>query len=196
MISRAVVLRVIVGVGLVLELAGQEPAVRLGELDGLHHHAEAALRLRGQHHLGAEEAHQPAPLDAELLRHGHHQRIALGGAYHGEADAGVAAGRLDHGLAGLQLARFLRRLDDAERQAVLDRAERVEGLDLDVEVDALGRQLVDPHDRRVADGLQDALVLACHVLPPSWATARTASQKSGERDHTRTDNAADDAPRS
>jgi hypothetical protein len=61
-------------------------------------------RLRGQHHLGAEEAHQPAPLDAELLGHRHDQRIALLGAHHGKADAGVAAGRLDHGLAGLQLA--------------------------------------------------------------------------------------------
>ena len=164
MISRAVVLRVIVRVGLVLELAGQEPAVRLGELDGLHHHAEAALRLRGEHHLGAEEAHQPAPLDAELLGHGHDQRIALGGAHHGEPDAGVAAGGLDHGLAGLQFARLLRRLDDAERQAVLHRAQRIEGLDLDVEVDARGRQPVDLHDRRVADRLQDALIFACHAL--------------------------------
>ena len=87
---------------------------------------------RGQHHLGAEEAHQPAPLDAELLGHRHDQRIALLRAHHGEADAGVAAGRLDHRLAGLELAGFLGRLDDAQRQPILDRAQRVERLDLDV----------------------------------------------------------------
>ena len=77
MISRAVVREWIVGVGLVLELPRQEPAVRLGEFDRLGDHAHAALRLRRQNHLGAEKAHQPATLDAELFRHRHHQRIAL-----------------------------------------------------------------------------------------------------------------------
>ena len=143
MISRAVVREWIVGVGLVLELPGQEPAVRLGELDRLVDHADAALRLRRQDHLGAEKAHQPAPLDAELLGHRDHQRIALGGAHHREADAGVAAGRLDDGLAGLELTRLLGRLDDAQREAVLDRAQRVEGLDLHEEVHARRRQPVD-----------------------------------------------------
>ena len=96
--------RMHVGIGLVLELAGQEPAVRLGQLDRLVHHAEAALGGGREHHLGAEEAHQLAALDAERFGHGDDQRIALRGAHHGEADAGVAAGRLDHGLAGLELA--------------------------------------------------------------------------------------------
>ena len=155
--------RMDVGVGLVLELAGQEPAVRLGELDRLGHHADAAPGRGREHHLGAEKAHQPAPLDAELLGHGHDQRIALGGAHHREPDAGVAAGRLDHRLAGLELARLLGGLDDAEREAVLHRAERVERLDLDEEVDAGRRQLVDPHHGRVADGLEDVLKF-CHEL--------------------------------
>ena len=154
--------RVHVGVGLVLELARQEPAVRLGELDGLRHHAHAALRGRRQHHLGAEEAHQLAPLDAEGLGHRHDQRIALLGADHGEPDAGVAAGGLDHRLARLQLAGLLGGLDDAERQAVLDRAQRIEGLDLDEQVGARRGQPVDPHHRRVADRLQDVLILALH----------------------------------
>ena len=99
-------------------------------------HADGALGRRREHHLGAEEAHQLAPLDAERLRHRHHQRIALRGAHHREPDAGVAAGRLDHGLAGLELAGFLGRLDDAERQAILDRAERIERLDLDEQIHA------------------------------------------------------------
>ena len=124
-------------------------------------------RLRGQHHLGAEEAHQPAPLDAELLRHGHHQRIALGGAHHGEPDAGVAAGRLDDGLPGLELARLLGRLDHAQRQPILDRAQRIERLDLDEQVHARRRQPVDPHDGRVADRLQDTLEFASHARSPS-----------------------------
>ena len=162
MISRAVVLRMKVGIGLVLELPRHEPAMGLGELDGLVDHADGALGRGRDDDLGAEEAHQLAPLDAEGLRHGDDQRIALGGADHGKADAGVAAGRLDHGLAGLQLAGFLRGLDHAEREAVLHRAERIEGFDLHVQVHALGRQPVDPHHRRVADGLQDALISLAH----------------------------------
>jgi hypothetical protein len=149
--------RMEVGIGLVLELAGEEPAMGIGELDRLLHHAEAALGRRRDDDLGAEEAHEPAALDAERFGHGDDERIAFGGADHGEPDAGIAAGRLDDGLAGLQLARLLRRLDDAERQAVLDRAERIEGLDLDVEVDAGRGEAVDAHHRRAPDGLEDAL---------------------------------------
>ena len=91
----------------------------LSELDGLDHHAHAALCLGSEHHLGTEEAHQPAPLDTELLGHRYHQRIAFLGAHHGEPDAGVAAGGLDHGLPGFQLAGLLRSLDHTERKAVL-----------------------------------------------------------------------------
>jgi hypothetical protein len=123
------------GVGLGLELAGEEPAVLLGQLLRLHVHAEALLRPRRQHHLGAEEAHQLPALDREAVGHGDHQRIALGGADHGQADAGVAAGRLDHGLARLQRSRALGILDDAEREPVLDGAGRIEELRLDVDPD-------------------------------------------------------------
>ena len=127
--------RVNVGVGFVLELARQKPAARLGELEGLGDHAHAALRRRRQHHLGAEEAHQLAPLDAEGLRHGDDQRIALLRAHHRQPDAGIAGGRLDDGLSGLELPRLLGGLDDAEREAILDRAQRIERLDLDEQVD-------------------------------------------------------------
>ena len=137
-------------------------------------HADAAVGGRREHHLGAEEAHQLAALDAEGLRHGDDQRIALGGADHREPDAGIAGGRLDHGLPGLELAGFLRRLDDAERQAVLDRAERIEGLDLDVEVDAFRRQLVDLDHRRVADGSENVVEFGHSQIslhfPPTYST--------------------------
>ena len=70
-------------------------------------HADRALGGGRDHHLGAEEAHQLPPLDAERLGHGQDARIALRRADHGEADAGIAAGRLDDRLAGLQFARLL-----------------------------------------------------------------------------------------
>ncbi len=111
-----------------------------------------------EHHLRAEEAHQLAALDRKALGHRDDQRVALGGADHGEPDAGVAGGRFDHRLAGLQLAGFLGRLDDAEGQAILDRAQRIERLDLDVKVDALGAELVDPDYGGVAHRAEDAVV--------------------------------------
>src|SRR3546814_17467605 len=80
-----------VGVSLVLELAAEKPAVTLGQLDRLGQHAGAFLRRRREDDLGAEKAHQLAPLDAEVLRHDDDQRIALLRAAHGEAEAGVAA---------------------------------------------------------------------------------------------------------
>jgi hypothetical protein len=55
-----------IGIGLILELAGQEPAVRVGEFDRLCHHGHRAPRCRCQHNLGAKKAHELAPLDAEL----------------------------------------------------------------------------------------------------------------------------------
>ena len=138
-------------------------------------HADGALGRGRDDDLGAEEAHQLAPLDAERLCHGHHQRISLGGADHGKADAGIAAGRLDHGLAGLQLAGFFGRLDHAERQAVLHRAKRIEGLDLHKEIDARRRQPVDPDDRRVADGFEDTLVFPSHGAFPNIALLATSN---------------------
>jgi hypothetical protein len=118
-----------------------------------------------KYHLGAQEAHQPAPLDREALGHGDHQRIALLGADHGQPDAGVAAGRLDHGLAGLERAGAFGILDDAERQAVLHRAHWIECLDLGVEVDMGWRQLVDLDDWCVAHGFENVVVPASHVEP-------------------------------
>jgi hypothetical protein len=161
--------RVHVRVGLVLELAGHEPAVRLGQFLGLVDHAHAALRRRGQHHLGAEKTHQTATLDAKGFGHRHDQRIALLGAHHRQANAGIAAGGFDDGLAGLEFAALLGRFDHPERQSVLDRAQRVERLDLDVEVYAGGCELVDLDDRRVADSFEDVRVFRHVLVPPRGA---------------------------
>ena len=66
---------------------------------------------------------------------------------------------------GCSVPRPLGVLDDAERKPVLDRAHRVEGLDLDVQIDVRRRELVDPHDRRVADRAEDVVELAPMVEP-------------------------------
>ena len=146
------------GVGLVVELPAEEPAVLLGQLDRLVEHAAALLAGRREHHPGAEKAQELPPLDAEALGHGQHQRVALLRADHRQADAGVAAGRLDHRLPRAEQAAALRILDDRQRHPVLDRAERVEGFELDVHLDAGRRQPVEAHQRGVADGLQDVVV--------------------------------------
>ncbi len=150
--------RVHVGIRLVLELADVEPAMLLRQFLRLHDHAGGAQRGGRQDHLRAEEAHQSAALNREALGHGDHQRVALGGADHREADAGIAAGRLDHRHARFQLAGFFRRLDDAERQPVLDRSKRIEGLNLDPEIHMLWRKFVDPDHGRVANGSEDVLI--------------------------------------
>ena len=127
--------RVHLGIGLVVELAAQEPAVLVGQFDRLVQHAGALLGRRREHHPGAEKAQQPAPLHAEVLGHRQHQRIALVRAHHRQADAGIAAGRLDHGLAGGSAPRAFGMFDDGAGHAVLDRTQRVERLELDVDVD-------------------------------------------------------------
>ena len=57
------------GIGLILKLTSEEPTVSFGEFSRFCHHAHAAQRSRREHNLGAEKAHQLAPLDAECLRH-------------------------------------------------------------------------------------------------------------------------------
>ena len=115
------------------------------------------------HDLGAEKAHQPAPLDAELFGHGHHQRVAFGSTHHCESDAGITTCRLDDRLSRLEFARLLGGLDHTQRQSVFNRAQWVEGLDLDEQVDTGWRQPVDPHHGCISDGLQDVLKF-CHEL--------------------------------
>ena len=150
------------GVGLVLELASEEPAVSLGELAGLGRHAGAFLGGRGQDDAGAEEAHQPAALDAEALGHDDDEGVAPDRADHGEADAGIAARRLDDSLAGAERAVALGRLDDREGEAVLDRAHRVERFELGVERGVGGCERVQADDGRVANRGEDVLMKGGH----------------------------------
>jgi len=104
-----------VGIGLVLELPGHEPAVSFCEFCGLVDHADGAFGRGRDDDLRSQKSHQLAALNAKRLRHRDHQRVALRGAHHGKADAGVAAGSLDHRLARLQLARPLGGLNDTRR---------------------------------------------------------------------------------
>src|SRR5690348_10146669 len=95
------------GIRLVFELPTQEPAVRLGELRRLGKHA-APFKCGGcQYDLCAEEPHQSAPLNAEVLGHGHNERISFLCAHHGEADTGIPTRRLDYRLSGSKSSRAL-----------------------------------------------------------------------------------------
>ena len=91
-----------------------------GQFDCLGKHATALELGRGQNDFGAQESHHLATLDAEILGHGHDQRITLLGTHHREADAGIAAGRLDNSLTRFQLAGSLGMFDDTQGQAVFD----------------------------------------------------------------------------
>src|SRR5712671_2882167 len=120
-----------VWVGFILELSAEEPAMTLCEFQRLGHHSAAFFGRRRQDHLGAQETHQLAPLNAEILRHCDDERIAFLRADHGETDTGVTTGGLDDGLPRLQFAAALCRLDHAQRQSVFDGPERIERLQLD-----------------------------------------------------------------
>ena len=62
--------------------------------------------------------------------------------------------RLDDGLTGLQRTVTLGGFDDRKRKPVLHRSAGVRGFKLDEHLDALGRDVVDTNDRRVADGVE------------------------------------------
>jgi hypothetical protein len=121
-------------------------------------------RARREDHLGAEETHHASTLDRERVGHRDHQRIALGGTHHRQADARVAAGRFDHGLTRLELAAALGAFDDADRQAVLDRRGGIEELGLDIQPHVLRRNAVDANAGGVADGVDDAVIEASAAL--------------------------------
>ena len=156
------------------------------QLRGLAHHAAAALGGRRQDHLGAVGAHQLAPFDREGFGHHRDERIAARGGDHRQGDAGVAGGRLHDRLAGLEQALALGVEHDRQRQAVLDRAAGIERLDLRVERDVRRRDAMEPDDRRVADGVEDAVVEGhgCSVEEwrPEGGTSACARQRVALRD--------------
>ena len=130
-----------------------------------------------------------APLDRHRFRHGEDQLVAARGRHEGKADAGVARGRLDQRrLARLDAAVILHVDDHAERDAVLHARQRIEEFQLQEEVgdDALlFREAPHADQRRIADGVEDALVdaalagrielhgrrLGGHRLKSSWTSS-------------------------
>ena len=134
-ISGAVLVVVGLPVGLVVELVGEEIAVRefpghgVGLLDG----PVGAPFGRGQQDLGAIGLHDLAALNRGRLRHDQDAPVALGGADHGQADAGVAAGGLEDDLVFGQFAALLTRLDHGQGDPLLDRSTGIAGLQLAVD---------------------------------------------------------------
>src|SRR6266853_848313 len=145
------------GIRFVLELPTQEPAVRLGELRRLGKHT-APFECGGcQYDPCAEEAHQSAPLNAEVLSHGHNERIAFLCAHHSEPDTGIPARRLDYRLSWSKLSRALGIFDDSESQSVLEGPHGVEGFYPDVQAYLRGRELLDSHHRCASNRFEDAV---------------------------------------
>jgi hypothetical protein len=115
---------------------------------------------RGGHHdhFGAEGAQQLDLLARHLVGDREDAPVALDRCGDREPDAGVPARPLDDRAAGLQRAAPLRGFDDGEADAVLHRAARVHlfGLREDRRPDA-ARDAVQPDQRGLADGLEDAV---------------------------------------
>ena len=118
-----------VGVGFGFELPGQEPAILLGQLDGLWY-IPNPFRARGVSTTLAPRKRIIRAARREAVGHRDDQRIALGRADHGQPNAGVAAGGFNDRLAWLQRAAALGGLDDVEREPILDRAAGLKNSDL------------------------------------------------------------------
>ncbi len=102
----------------------------------------------------AQLADEMAALDTGGLAHEDVDAVALGGADHGEGDAGVAAGAFDDDGVVVQPTARLGVLDDAKGEAVFDGAGGVEALGLGVER-AVAVRDVQRDQRRVADERKD-----------------------------------------
>src|SRR6185312_5546800 len=181
-------------VGLVRVLIGVEvtPRVLLDHLAAEANRAVGALHRVGEDQRGAERLGDLAPRPGDVA--GHHQRhwVAERAPDERVGDAGVAARRVDDRLPGLERAGAEGVADHLVGGAVLDRAARVQELALGPQLDArcLALELVQPHDRRVADevghplghaqprALDDVERLA-HPTPSSCTTG--APPSSGSR---------------
>ena len=127
-----------------------------------------ALDRRGEQKLHAEALQEATALEAHVFRHGEDEVVALRGADHREADAGVTGGGLDERVAGLDGALALRGLDHGERDPVLHGAGGVEHLELAEDLGGTGlTQAREAHEGRVTDEVEDGVGdrrLACRSL--------------------------------
>ena len=127
--------------------------------------AVVAVRRVGRHvgrrddDLGAVGLEQQDFLARHLVGQHEDAAIALDGGDQGQADAGVAGRGLDDGAARPQPAALLGLVDHRQADTILDAAAGVHRLDLDADRGRhVGRQPPQPHQRRPADRLQDAVV--------------------------------------
>ncbi len=161
------------GIGGVLELLGHHRiGIGFEDLLGPHHRPAHALFRRRQLEPCAQQGQHLAPFHRHALGHDQDQRIALGRADEGQRDAGVAAGRLhDGGLAGDDAPFHFQSLDHRGPDAVLHAGDRIEELQLGHDLALglqLGREPWQPHQRGVANGVDDRVV---DPAPPGAAIA-------------------------
>ncbi|MNF92087.1 hypothetical protein D3C84_747210 [compost metagenome] len=151
-------------VGRVLELLQQQELLGIfsRQLVGLLDRPLHALGRLGEHQLGTEGLEHLAPLQAHGGRHGEDQLVAAGGGDEGEADAGVAGGGLHQGHARLEPAGGFRVPDHAGADAALHGIGGVAAFDLGENGHASRPQVVDAHQRGIADGLRVVCVDSTH----------------------------------
>ncbi len=157
---RAGRLDVRLAVGGVVELVGPDGVVEaLGVPLGLVVVVLRVVERDGGHrvNLGAEHAEEVNLLLRLRVGHVDDTLVPLGAANVREADARVAGGALDDGAAGLDQPLLLGVLHDEESGAVLDAAAGLHELGLAEDLAAsLLRELVEPDERRVAHGADEA----------------------------------------
>ncbi len=131
----------------------------LGQVARVFHAAGA----RRQHQFGAVGLHGLRTLDRQILGHDQDHAVAEHRRGHGQRDAGIAGGGLDQRIAGLDVAALGGALNHAQRRPVLHRAGGVVALEL-AQDDIAARvvvgagQALQPHQRRIADGVLQRLV--------------------------------------
>ena len=174
----------VVGLGVrrVVVLVGL-PAVRRLALEPRRHRVVGAGILgldvgRADDHVGAERPQRVHFLLRLLVGGGEDAVVALDHGGDGQAHPGVARGALDDRPAGLQAPVAFGVLDHLDRHAVLDRVAGVEGLDLgdDLGGDDALRDAVQPHHRRVTDGVEDGIADFLRHRADFTAGARPASR--------------------
>ena len=124
----------------------------------------------GHVHLGAERLQVQHLLGRHLVGHDQDDPIALGPRHQGQAEAGVARGRLDDDAARPEPPVALGGIDHRQADAVLDRASGVLRLELEEQRAGPGVEPRHPHQRRVADELENGRSGGGHAATVALAT--------------------------